>query len=426
MGDSKALTADDPLYRDVFDIAKEATHGHRMVFDDMAERLNALRDKGAIHKGIGSVLAGDPDDALFQPPRETYTLTTFELVNWAFRDGETFSNEIYRDLAMVHAMGDTILWKTGPDHQRLRAVAQPMFIGPKTVTWWRRNWIDEIVAKLLEPLEALETTDLNLSFCARLPMQVITQGFGMNGEAALEFRNHLLHSTGALPATPEQKKTSSEVVNEMLKELITERRKKPQDDVVSGLLRNDLALEGEGSRKLTDEEVFAYCRLVMGAGGGTTWRQLGMTLVALLTNDFWDACLKDRDLVPAAVEESIRWIPTDPFMPRLVTRDVEIAGWQIPAGARVDLCLGAANRDPARWENPDAYDIHRPYQYNLGTAIGPHRCLGYDLTRTEMVWAINGLLDRFPKMRLDPDTPTPRFIGGTHQRGIDALHVLLK
>jgi cytochrome P450 len=271
-----------------------------------------------------------------------------------------------------------------------------------------------------------ETADLNLDLCARMPMAVVTRGIGMSGDAALTFREHLLRATISRTASMDEKAASMAEVVRMLKELINERRARPADDVVSGLISNDFELAEGGSRKLTDEEIFGFCRLIMLAGGGTTWRQLGITIHALYTHDFWDACRKDRSLIPGAIEESARWRPTDPVFSRLMKADVDVEGVTIPAGARVDLCLGAANRDPQRWDNPAVYDIFRPAQAHLGFGMGPHQCLGMNVAKEEMVTAINGLMDRFPDMRIDPDAPVPELVGGVEQRGVSALPVRLR
>jgi cytochrome P450 len=210
----------------------------------------------------------------------------------------------------------------------------------------------------------------------------------------------------------------------MLKNLVDARRAEPRDDVMSSLAAKEFVLADGGSRKLTDAEIFGYCRLIMLAGGGTTWRQLGITLHALL-NDYrlWEACRDDRSLVEKAVDESMRWMPTDPTFPRLMMQDVELAGVRIPQGARIDICLGAANRDPSRWENPDAYDPLRPAKYHLGFGLGPHQCLGMNVAKQEMITALNGLMDRFPKMRLDPGAPPAQLHGGLEQRGMSAVRV---
>jgi cytochrome P450 len=303
-----------------------------------------------------------------------------------------------------------------------------MFVRPRARTWWQQNWIQEAVDVLLDRLLDRQNADLNMELCARLPMHVVTRGIGMNGDEALTFRDHLLRATvGFRNVTAEQRKHSVDEVARMLRELIAARRATPADDVVSSLINNDFKLADGGTRKLTDEEIFGYCRLIILAGGGTTWRQLGITIHALLTNyPFWQACCADRTLLEQAVNEAVRWCPTDPTFPRLVMKDVEVEGVPIAAGSRVDICLGAANRDPERWDNPDAYDIFRPSQTHIGFAIGPHQCLGMNVAKQEMITALNGLMDRFPSMQLDAGAPAPQLLGGLEQRGMSALPVRLK
>lgn len=425
---SQALISDDPRYGELFDAAKEAAASNDgAVYGDLSPAMNALRDERAAHKGSLRSLLNVPDlhDADDQA-RERYTIFSFEACNRAFRDNQLFSSLGYMDSPGVRSMGKVILSMVGDEHRRYRAAAQPMFLRPKAMTWWRQNWIDEIVETLLDRLEGRETADLNMELCARLPMHVVTRGIGMDGEAALTFRDHLLRATISRSVTMEEKMASMGEVNGMLQALIDERRAKPADDVVSGLIAADLELAEGGTRKLTDEEIFSYCRLTILAGGGTTWRQLGITLHALLTHGFWDACVQDRSLIEAAVEEAARWRPTDPTFMRLATEDVEIDGVVIPAGARVDVCLGAANRDPARWDDPDAYDIFRKPQGHLGFAIGPHQCLGMNVARQEMITAIGGLMDRFPNLRFDPDVAAPELVGGVEQRGMSHLKVRLQ
>jgi cytochrome P450 len=105
---------------------------------------------------------------------------------------------------------------------------------------------------------------------------------------------------------------------------------------------------------------------------------------------------------------------------------VELGGVHIPAGNVVDICVASASRDPARWDNPDDYDYHRPFKQHLGTGIGPHMCLGRFVAEVEMKVAINRLMDEFPNIRLDPSQEMPTIIGGLEQRGVSALHVLLR
>jgi cytochrome P450 len=122
----------------------------------------------------------------------------------------------------------------------------------------------------------------------------------------------------------------------------------------------------------------------------------------------------------------VRWNPTDPVFSRLVAQDTELEGVALPAGSVLEICLGAANRDPGRWTNPDAYDLHRPPQGHLGFGMGNHQCLGMNVARSEINVGINALLDAFPNLRLDPDQPAPFLTGGLEQRGMSAVPVLLR
>jgi cytochrome P450 len=423
---SEALTAEDPRYGELFDAAKEAAASNDgEVYGDLSGAMDALRDRATVQKGSLRALLGLPELHHYDCEREHYTLFSFAACDRALRENLVFSSEGYKESPGVRSMGKVILSMVGDEHRRYRATAQPMFLRPKAMSWWKQNWIDEIVDTLLDRLVGRETADLNLELCARLPMHVVTRGIGMSGDRALHFRDHLLRATISRTVSMEEKMRSMAEVGRMLGELIDERRARPADDVVSGLIAADFELAEGGTRKLTDEEIFGFCRLIMLAGGGTTWRQLGITIHALFTYGFWDACRQDRGLIPDAVEEAARWRPTDPSFARLVTEDVEVDGVLIPAGARVDMCLGAANRDPTRWDHAEAYDIRRPPQNHLGFAMGPHRCLGMEVAKQEMVSAINGLMDRFPNLRFDPDAPAPELVGGVEQRGMSALPVRL-
>lgn len=426
---AESLTSDDPRYSELFDVQKEAAHSSGEVYGDLTPRMNALREQAPVLKGSLRELLDLPEvHQAYDRPRQHYTLLTFELCERALRENLLFSSKVYEESPGVRALGNVILKMTGEEHRRNRAVVQPMFIKPRAVDWWRPNWVEGAVDALLTRLEGKREADLNMDLCARLPVHVVTQGIGMKGDNALVFRDHLQKSTIlARNLPPEQVRESAAEVTRMLMELINERRREPGDDVISGLIQKDLELEDGGTRKLTDEEIFSHCRLIMLAGGGTTWRQLGITLHALLKDyRLWEACRDNRELIPSAVEESARWMPTDPIFARLLMEDVELEGVRIPAGSRIDMCLGAANRDPSRWDNPDVYDPFRPYQYHLGFGMGPHRCLGMEVAKQEMIVALNGLMDRFPNLALDSSAPEAQLLGGVEQRGMSAIPVILR
>lgn len=422
-----AGSVEDARLKQFFDVRSELVHkGH--IVGDLNPVFNRLRSEAPVHAGALRSLVGiDERDHHWTVERKRFTCFSFATCNTAFRDNETYSSELYLENCGIQRVGRTLLQMIGEEHKRYRAVLQPSFLLPKTRTWWRDNWIVEIVNSLTDQLVGQTSADLNIQLCARLPMDTVTRAFGMSGGDALTFRANLVTAIEATHVTEEERGTAFAKVFEMLSETVRRRRAAPGDDVISEIMARDLVLEDGSSRKLTDEEVIAHARLILLAGGGTTWRQLGITLVALLSNPEQLAAVRaDRRLVDAAIEESLRWNPTDPVFSRLVTRDIEFGGVQIPAGAALDICLGAANRDPEVWEQPDKYDLHRKTHQHLGFSIGSHLCLGRDVARAEMSVAINALLDRFPKLRLDPDQPAPELLGGLEQRGMSAVPVLLQ
>jgi cytochrome P450 len=302
-----------------------------------------------------------------------------------------------------------------------------MFIKPKTLTWWRQRFINDITNSLCDRLAKKDKAELNIDLCARTPVHTVTRAIGMEGDESLDFREALIRSSVSASSSMQQRIEANATVERMLKELIAKRRAVPGDDVISGLVVAEVEEPDGSKRPMTDWEIMTNARLVMVAGGGTSWRQFGITLWALLTNlDQLEAVKADRSLMVAAIEESLRWNPTDPVFSRITTKESELGGVTIPEGAALEICLGAANRDPARWDNPDAYDLHRKPQNHLGFGVGAHQCLGMNVARSEINVGINALLDRFPNMRLNPDMPETYLTGGLEQRGISGLNVLLR
>jgi cytochrome P450 len=225
---------------------------------------------------------------------------------------------------------------------------------------------------------------------------------------------------------PQQKMEHMQAATAILENVIRERQAEPRDDVISRLVKAEMKDEDGTTRLLTVSEVASFCKLIVFAGGGTTWKQLGITTFALLNNpDQLEAVRADRSLLAKAILEGARWYPNDPVFARKAMRDTELQGMKIPAGAIMHLCLGAANRDPSRWEEPEKFDLFRPVQRSLAFAAGAHSCLGQHVAREEMLGAINALLDRYPNMRWDPSMPPAKLSGGLISRGPGPLHVLL-
>jgi cytochrome P450 len=423
-----SLMSDNPRYKEMFDVNTQSANTGADMEKDYTDDMNRLRDAAPVQKGALRELLGVPESPFSPIKRENYTFFSYRACEIGFRENLIFSSEGYKESPGVSTVGTTILSMVGKPHKRLRSAAQPLFKRPKVLDWWNKRWIEETVDALLDRLLDEDAVDLNFELCARLPMATVTRAIGLEGEDVIEFRYQLDRATfGAAKLKPEEAAESRAWVDRTLRDLIAENTRNPGDNLISGLLDAQIVDEEEGSKRpLTEDEIFGYCKLAIFAGGGTTWRQLGITIDALMNHThFWDACVKERGLLDQAVEEGLRWRATDPVFPRLCVEDAEVEGVKVPAGVRVHLCLGAANHDPTVFRNPGEYDIFRDKSHQMGFGFGPHRCLGMDVARQEMIVAISGLMDRFPNMRLDPDKPRSVYRGLDH-RGMSAVTVRLK
>ncbi len=421
------LLSDDPLYEELYDVRLEAIAMRNYVEHDQTEAIAALRAKAPVHKGKLRELLGLAEHERYDhEPGQRYCALSYDACEEVLRDSKRFSSSISRNPNPANEKMMGVLEMDGGEHRAYRRALQSIFLQHNAETWWRTKWIDGAVEQLIEQLKHRDKADLNLDYCARIPVHTITTAIGLDGEAALEFRMAWLKSGGIGRVPPEQQRAAAQQVERMLLDLVERRRAVPQDDVITRLIAAELALPGEAVRPLTDREVMLNARLIMIAGGGTSWRQMGLALLGLLSNpDQFADVRADRNLLPVAIEESARWCANSGLFARLVTADTELEGVALAQGDVVELWLNAANRDPARWENPQLFNLHRPVQNHLGFGIGQHRCLGVNVARQEMVVAIGALIDAFPHLRLDPDVATPFITGGLEQRGVSGLRVLL-
>ena len=169
--------------------------------------------------------------------------------------------------------------------------------------------------------------------------------------------------------------------------------------------------EVDGHR-LSDDEIYPFLLLLLPAGAETTYRSSSNLLFGLLSHPSQlDAVRADRDLVPQAIEEALRWETPALTVARTARQDTELGGVPIPAGGLVAVSLGAANRDPGRYPDPDAFDIFREDKQHLSFGDGAHKCLGMHLARLEMRVLLTAVLDRLPGLRLDPAADDPHIHG---------------
>jgi cytochrome P450 len=423
----ETLTRKDARYDEMFLIENEARVFGMEIIEDPYPAFKRMLAEGPVLKGALSECMGLPPEHsghMYRPGPTYYTAVSFNAVSDAFLDPETFSSDFYSKYMDVEKhLGDPIIAMNGSRHRRYRNVIQPDFQPATAADWWSEKVVAGAIETLISAIESQGHADLNADLFARLPMHVAAAGFGLSPEQGLDFRHAIQRSS---PGGPEAERhgAAAEVLR-IVGDVIRERQQEPKDDIISHLTQAEFEEEDGGRRPLTFQEIMDFCRIIVFAGGGTTWRQLGITTVALLNHpEQLEALKANRKLLPAAILESARWHPTDPLFPRLVMKDTTLRGVDLPAGAALHLCLGAANRDPTRWTDPDKFDIHRPLQRSVAFGAGPHSCLGQHLARQELVMTFNAIFDRLPNLRLDPAKPAPRITGGLVARGPGPIHVL--
>ena len=404
-------------FKEIYDVERHvmATDGGILVdnpYPAWAEiRASAPVQLGSVREHLGYTSPGGLGGTIRSPVYSAYSFAANDL---AFRDHETFSSQFYAGLTTA-SFGTSMLEMTGTEHRRYRSLVQPAF-SPKRAQWWIDKWINPLVEEAVATLEGLGCAELNSDLCSRIPLQTITSSFGLTRDEALDFRET---AESVAPGTSEPDMRTTAV----LKRLIEQRRAVPADDLITLLVQSELDQDGY-RHLLSNDDIYGFSRLILTAGSGTTWRQMGILLVALLQQPaLLESAKENRALLSAAIEEVLRWEPTATIIRRLVTRNVTLCGVEIPAGAILELNMGAANRDPDRWEDPDRFDPSRPVKPHLAFISGPHVCLGMHVAKAEILTAVDAVLQRLPNLRFDPNAPSARIIGLEH-RGVNRIPVL--
>jgi cytochrome P450 len=325
-----------------------------------------------------------------------YLVTRYEHVVAALRDPATFSSRgNARAIGLV--MGKTILEMEGKPHVRHRKIVTPAFSLRAL-----RSGIDGMIARtvhgLIDAFAADGRADLVPQLTFTFPLRVIANIIGISIDDFATFHQKAIDLI-SVGDNPERGFTAAQWIVDYLQPMLVARREKPQDDLLSTLVHAEV--DGE---RLTDEEVLSFLRLLLPAGAETTYRLTGSTLFALLTN-------ADASRLDAVLEEVLRWEAPVQFVSREATREVELDGCVIPEGGLAMLSLGSANRDEARFEDPDRFLVGRSnVSDHVAFGFGEHFCLGSHLGKLEAKIAVGALLERLPGLRLDADVPA-RMVG---------------
>ncbi|WP_329457728.1 cytochrome P450 [Streptomyces sp. NBC_01497] len=294
----------------------------------------------------------------------------------------------------------SILSMDPPDHTRLRTLVSRAFTRHQVEGL--RPWVRQLTSDLLDAMLASGSrADLVDSFALPLPVAVICELLGVPAEDRPKFRawSDALLSTSRL--SEEEMRGNQEQLTAYISQYVAERRARPQDDLISGLIE-----ARDAKDRLSEQEMVSLCLAILVAGHETTASQIpNMVWVLLEQHDEWQRLVGDPELVPGAVEELMRYIPlaSGGFFPRYAHEDIEVGGVLVRRGEPVLVSLGAANRDPERFEDPDVLRFDRPANQHLGFGHGVHHCLGAQLARMELQEALRALVTKVPQLRVTGD-----------------------
>jgi len=329
-------------------------------------------------------------------PDEEWTLFDFNSVFGAFRDDELFGSEQYNNTIGL-VFGPTILGMHGKQHHDHRSLISKAF-RQSALERWEPAVIDPICDHLVDEIKDDGSADLITAVTLEFPTRVTAELLGLP-EEDLDLFRRLSFDLISIYIDIEAGLNASVALQAYFQEKVDQRRTKMTNDIIGDLVGAEI--DGE---KLTDEAIISFLRLLLPAGLETTFRSSSNLLYLLLTHpEQLEAVQRDRDLIPAAIEEGVRYETPLVSVPRTTTSEVEINGVPIGKGAQVNLCMGSANRDETRWPNADVFDIHRTRRAHVSFAGGIHSCLGMHLARVETRAMLNSLFDRVTDLQLVPD-----------------------
>jgi cytochrome P450 len=356
--------------------------------------LAAMRSQATVHRIDlrGQRPSGSP---MTEVPDEIYAVLDFAGVDGILRDGERFSSAGYAR-TMGAVMGHTILEMDGDEHRQHRALISRAFTR-RALERWEHELVRPIVEACVARFATRGSGDLVRELTFPFPVRVLAGMLGLPEETHDRF-HRLAVELISVGIDYETGIAASRELGALFAPIVEERRRAPADDLISMLTRAEL--DGVA---LSDEQILAFLRLLAPAGAETTYRSASNLLFGLLSHpEQLDAVRRDPALIPQAIEEGLRWECPLLSILRTATVDSEVGGVAIPQGAAVAVNLGAANRDPARWYDPDRFDLFREPKPHIAFALGPHVCLGMHLARMETRVLLETLFDRLPGLRLDP------------------------
>ena len=329
----------------------------------------------------------------------------------------------WRDHSSLARGEDSMLNRNGPEHSRLRSLVIKSFT--RRAMDGLRPTIQRIMNDLIDPFAKKGGGDLMAEVAFPMPVTVIGELLGVPAQDRNQFRGWVLDwvATFEMRVSPEDLR-KADVANDNIRayfaDLIAEKRKKPDDALLSRLVN----AQDDGDR-LSEDELSAMALLVFAAGFETTTNLVGNGLFGLLKQPDQVQVLRDRpELIPLLPDELLRFDGTAQLIVRDTQDEVEVGGVKIPKDQTVFGMLGAANHDPAEFDNPDEIDVTRDRFRPMSFGGGAHFCLGASLARAEIEIAFRTLLERFDVIEFDGEPPD--FRDRLTLRGLQSLPLVVK
>ena len=342
-------------------------------------------------------------------PNGSYFLTRYDDLVTAYKNTRAFSSDKKKEFGPKYGASPlyehhttSLVFNDPPIHTRVRRLIMGA-LSPRAIAEMEGDLI-RLVDHLLEAIAAKGSFDLIGDFATAIPIEVIGNLLNVPREEREPLRDWSLAILGALePVIGEVAfARGNKAVADFLAylETLVERRRahpgNPDRDVLTKLIQGEA--DGE---KLTAKELLHNCIFLLNAGHETTTNLIGNGLVTLTQHTNEKARLiAHPEMIKTAVEEMLRYESSNQLGNRMTVEEVELGGLKLPPGTPVTLCIGAANRDPAQFPDPESFDIGRSPNRHLAFATGAHQCAGMALARLEAAVAISRFLARFPDYAL--------------------------
>jgi cytochrome P450 len=336
------------------------------------------------------------------PAVELWLVTRWADVEYVDKHPAVFTGETDPS-TLNRTFGRNLLGSEGEYHERIRSIIYPAFRADK-IGHYPDDVIAPIATELIDAFAAKGTADLMADFAGPLSVRVLKRVLGLEVEddRLVRWFGELAIGASNFSHDPEKQAiadAASREVDEHVGVMLDALEGKPDDTVLSNMLHSEI----DGDR-LTRQEIASNLKVMIVGGLQATSDLIALTLLTLLQHpDQLAEVMADHSLIDPAIEEAVRWHAPVGTSTRQTTRETELSGVKLPAGALVAAVLASANRDRRNYTEPDRFDIHRREGGHLSFATGPHLCIGARLGRYEARTGLRVLFERLTNLRLDPD-----------------------